>query len=464
MFVLFLISISFLYTESTCMFDKCSCINISDQSIDIKCIPDVNGVNLGFPKRVANISKPINVFLINKYDISEIPDQAFRYLDIKFLIIGQNNLKILNKDVFDGVKSISMLHLIESNLEVIEPGALKSLKESLTEFGLTNTNILLLNKINEELKNLKKLHTVKFNNLKLEKFEPEWTESLVNLNYLSLASNRISFLDSNVFSSSLISIDLNQNLVYNMSNLLYAIQSGENLKELKLKNNQITKLTSLSKLSNLEYLDLSNNKIEILFKKNFINMTKLTHLYLSGNRLKNIDKNLFMGFRNLMVLLLNNNFLNTYPNISSMIRLKILDLSNQNGKLIKIDDYAFDRNFVHLLTLYLNSNDLSFEPKSFCSRFKTQSQINSLDLSLKTLNNMDKCIFKQFESNRPNKMLLRVQLEKSNLNELNECNCGIWQFAKHFNVTIYNYPNCNETECYEKKLETAECDKRFNCD
>lgn len=464
MFFLFLIILSFLRTESICVFEKCHCMNISHQSIDIKCMPDLNGPNFAFPKRVANTSKSINVFLINKYDIREIPEQAFRNLDIKYLIIGQNKLKVLNKTAFEGVESISMLHLIESNLEFIEPGTFKNLKDSLTEFGLINTNFSLLSKINTELKKLKKLQTVKYNNLRIEKFDPEWTDSLANLNYLSLASNRISFLDPNVFISSLISIDLSENLVSNVTNLLSAIQSGENLKELKLKNNQITELTSLSKLSNLEYLDLSNNKIENVSMENFKNMTKLTHLYLTGNRLKNIDTNSFLDAENLMVLLLNNNFLNIYPNISNMKRLKILDLSNQNGKLVKIDDYAFDRNFIHLLTLYLNLNDLSFEPKSFCTRFKTESQINTLDLSLKTLNNMDKCIFKQFDSNRPNRMIIRIQSEKSNSNELSECNCDILQYAHHLNITIYNYPMCNKNECDQKQLEKVQCDKKFNCD
>ncbi|RNA18019.1 slit -like protein [Brachionus plicatilis] len=443
------LAINFANTGSSCVFERCRCINNSDETIDIRCIPDLDRFNSGFPNRLANQSKPINVFLINKYSIGKIPDQAFRHLDIKYLIIGQNNLKILTKGAFEGAESISMLHLIENNLEEVEPGSLKALHESLTEFGLTNTNISLLNKINIELRQLKNLRTLKLNNLRLDKFEPNWTESLESLSYLSLASNRLSLLDSNVFSSKLISIDLSQNFVSNVTNLLSAIESGENLKELKLKKNQIKNLTSLSKLSNLEYLDLSSNEISILSKNMFRNLTKLTHLYLTSNRIKNLDQNLFLEMKDLMVLLLNNNFLVNHPNISTLMRLKILDLSSQHGNLVKIGEYAFERkyDFGNLLTLYLNLNEIKFEPKSFCSRQSTESRIGTLDLSLSTLNGMDMCIFRQFKSSRSAKMIIKIDQEKSKIEEASKCNCQIWKAANFFEIGIYGLPNCNQTVC-----------------
>lgn len=465
MFFLLIIAIISVNTESSCLFDRCRCDSNSDQTVDIKCIPDLDQLNSGFPNRSYNHSNLINLFLINKYNIGKIPDEAFRHLNIKYLIIGQNNLKILSKNAFVGVGSISMLHLIESNLESIEPGSFMPLNNSLIELGFTNINVSLLNTINRELKQLKNLSTLKFNNLKLENFQSNWTHSLERLRYLSLASNRISTLQPNVFSSNIISLDLNENLINNVTNLLSSIQFGLNLKELKLKNNLISNLTTLSKLSNLEYLDLSNNKISVLSKIIFKNMTKLTHLYLSGNRLKNLDKNLFIDIKDLMVLLLNNNHLVVYPNISTLMRLKILDLSNQNGNLIKIDDYAFERNFeyVNTLTIYLNSNELSFASKSFCSRYSKENQIGSLDLSYDTLNKMDKCLFEQFKSNNSAKMIIKVESDKLNKNKTNECNCDIWEASRKFQISIFNLLECNETICNEKSLELFECDEKFKC-
>ena len=63
----------------------------------------------------------------------------------------------------------------------------------------------------------------------------------------------------------------------------YEIKSLKDLKRLDLRNNQLTELTGLSKLTKLEYLNLRNNQLTEL--PDLSNLTTLEYLGLTGNQL-----------------------------------------------------------------------------------------------------------------------------------------------------------------------------------
>ena len=61
----------------------------------------------------------------------------------------------------------------------------------------------------------------------------------------------------------------------------------KNLKSLDLYNNQINKIDQIDNLVNLQFLDLTKNKIRVLDKSNIGNLPSLKVLILDSNYIKN---------------------------------------------------------------------------------------------------------------------------------------------------------------------------------
>lgn len=109
------------------------------------------------------------------------------------------------------------------------------------------------------------------------------------------------------------------------------------------------------------------------------------------------------------------NYLQHVPSIRSLKSLMFLDISEQHGMLKTIGDYAFDRkSATNYLSINANLNQIErFEKKSFCLRRAAESasssnatsksaaaedsKIKQLKISLSSIRNVDRCIFKQIE-------------------------------------------------------------------
>ncbi|XP_011202190.2 uncharacterized protein LOC105225435 [Bactrocera dorsalis] len=96
---------------------------------------------------------------------------------------------------------------------------------------------------------------------------------------------------------------------------------------------------SISTLTALERLDLSNNKIKALGTSDFAGLSNLVYLELSNNQISSISQRTFMNLRKLEVLKLGGNRLGDYPTslkaLTACYNLRQLDLSanNLNGPL-----------------------------------------------------------------------------------------------------------------------------------
>ncbi|XP_030368949.1 slit homolog 3 protein [Scaptodrosophila lebanonensis] len=96
---------------------------------------------------------------------------------------------------------------------------------------------------------------------------------------------------------------------------------------------------SLSTLTSLERLDLSNNKIKALGPADFMGLSNLVYLELSNNQISSISQRTFANLRKLEVLKLGGNRLGDYAQslkaLSQCLSLRQLDLTanNLNGPL-----------------------------------------------------------------------------------------------------------------------------------
>ncbi len=171
---------------------------------------------------------------------------------------------------------------------------------------------------------------------------------------------------------SLTKLDISNKNITSLKDLEYAI----NLVDLNLSNTKVDNLNTLKSLSNLKTLDISSvdtlNDISALAE-----LDNVTNLNISD--LQNVtDFTSLQGMDNLIALFAENNP-NLFDNdISPLINLEILDLSDNN-----IIDTKFLSTLVNLKTLNLNNNniiDLSF--------IENLNQLNTVNLSSNYINDI----------------------------------------------------------------------------
>ncbi|CAF1035959.1 unnamed protein product [Brachionus calyciflorus] len=467
--ILFFTLVNFVISiEDTCFYDGCRCVKNIDDSYDVMC---VNPSDQIFPKRIkTNITEIINTFLIKQFKFTEIPNGTFDGLKIRNLIIGENNLEKITTSTFRGIKFLSLIKIVEKNFETIEPGSLDPISEHLNELGIWQINYKSdrIDAFFDEISRLKKLRTLSLMGYGLENFKSEWTRALGNISFFSLGSNDLKSIDSNLFKSftKLQSIDLSNNFLTNLTSVFEALEPVKNtLREIKLSSNFLTNLKDFSMFSNLQILDLSNNKIDKLPKTILNGLKQLNTLYLSSNLISSISDEALHGLNELSALILDNNHLNTVPSIRQLNNLRVLDLSNQNGKLVEIKNYSFDReNSTSSLYINLDLNEIkNFGPKAFCSKNSNISEIRKLDLGYNTTSVMDKCLLKQLKSKLTSKVEFNVVIKAQNLDK-SYCDCKLKNFVKSIQVDLVGPCGDLTSVCKDEQKEVDKCDKKeFEC-
>ncbi|KAI6225311.1 hypothetical protein M3Y99_01352500 [Aphelenchoides fujianensis] len=182
---------------------------------------------------------------------------------------------------------------------------------------------------------------------------------------------------------------------------------GDRLKNLFLRNNILRKIDkqTFAKLSNLELLDLSGNKLEIVKRETLSHLKSLEILLVSNNRINAIEDGAFDGLSNLRTLNLAHNELRniTRDTLRGLSNLETLELE---GNLI---DYIDENAFKHtpkLRLLNLGNNTLKR------ITLRNMSQLTSLLLNNNTIRNLKHVVF----SNLPS--LLNLRLDKNHITRI----------------------------------------------
>ena len=292
------------------------------------------------------------------------------------------------------------------------------------------------------------------------------------LEILDLNNNMLNYINSKLFEplkNSLITLNLNENILNEMqtSVLSKVFSDFPSLKNLFLSKNSLVFVPNLSQ-SNLERLDLSQNRIEILVDQDtlqnllpisliylnlennhikqindysFANINNLEELNLGSNKISAFAESSFINLKNLRVLILRKNNLMHLPSriFYTLVNLEELDFSSQNKNVKKIEDYAFDRisNLKPINRIDLSNNFISIiENRAFCSKnyLRPYANVKELDLMFNPLKNLNSCILRQlhkgYTTNRP---LLKTTSTQSGLNEktiLVDCDCEVTRSNK----------------------------------
>uniref|UniRef100_A0A3Q2Y9C8 Nyctalopin n=1 Tax=Hippocampus comes TaxID=109280 RepID=A0A3Q2Y9C8_HIPCM len=212
--------------------------------------------------------------------------------------------------------------------------------------------------------------------------------TLPSLKSLSLDHNNISFITPGAFkhSSASRNILLHPHLTVNWSLIKFCLgpalktfffaQGLSNLVELKMAHNEYISYLhtrTFTGLKKLVYLNLQENRINVIHDQAFQDLVRLENFYLNDNLLSDLPRLAFKGLSRLKMLNLGGNQLTNVSKtwFGDLVELEILYLDR--NQLVYIEEGTFE-NLTSLITLHLNSNNLStlpfpvFQPIYFLGR------------------------------------------------------------------------------------------------
>ncbi|MBA0681395.1 hypothetical protein Goari_023203 [Gossypium aridum] len=177
----------------------------------------------------------------------------------------------------------------------------------------------------------------------------QWLSRLTKLETLYLSGNSLknSIMVYMRNLSSLKTLSLRYNLLEGklihtqgrLNSILFDMRNLSSLKTLRLSSNQLEgrllDIQELNNLTNLNYLDLSGNRIESISNKGLSNLINLKKLDLSKNQIESLQSSKDGGRKleltHLKELNLNSNLLNNsvFASLNKLLNLKTLSISNQ---------------------------------------------------------------------------------------------------------------------------------------
>jgi len=348
-------------------------------------------------------SKSLKYLYVSNNRIQDINFKISLLPNLEHLDLSQNRLINIREESFSDLDKLKYLNLSFNRLDLESKfnnvsyfknqSRLETLDLSFNEIKYLDTNLTF--------KYLESLKTLNLANNKLKSIDSWIFGFLPQLNELNLAMNNLSFLNEMCFC--------------NLSSL----------KVLNLNSNQMSSTSFLNKnkncLYNLDFLDLSQNKIISIGENDFKFLNSLTSLNLNSNPIENIHENTFEGLSYLKTLKISNisaQFLLMIPTI------KQLDLSYVNLSILN-SEYLMEIEWINLAHSQVNV--------SFCAFLGNQTKY--VDFSYYEFK-WDDNDFECFNILGP--ALETFKLRKTNLQSIDKINFKQLFNLKHLDLSYNN--------------------------
>ena len=262
------------------------------------------------------------------------------------------NGKVLSK-VFESLKTLKNLEMSSNNLTFIDDETFKGLS-SLTKMDLSNNN--LTNITNNSFSHSIRLRSLFLENNFIAEINPELFRTNFFLSYLSFRHNSIRYIRNGdfLYLSSLSSLDLSNN---NISEIQDGSLKLSFLNDLDLSYNKLTTISSsvLSGLGSLISLYINDNNITRIFPNAFDNLKDIQILGLNNNLIQSVD---FRFPRSLFFLYIQNNQIEYFdPKAFEMLR-SLAHLRISNNKIRFLENNLF-LDLHGLVSYYFNNNSIS---------------------------------------------------------------------------------------------------------
>lgn len=227
--------------------------------------------------------------------LPEFPMELLKLKELKRLKLYTNEIMNLKNNTFADLTKLEKLLIGVNDIGLIEQGAFNGLEDSLEE-------------INLYLNPLRSVPT-------------EALSDLRKLKKLSLVKNSLSEVKNGSFVGDYeleeLQIGDNPNLSFDDEGMFHGIE--DSLQTLFIRSLNLEKLpiNVLSRLKNLDYLDVTDNNIKKIDKR-FFKGLKLSTIKLMWNKIKHIDHRAFRNFPNGVILDLHENLVH---NISFILQV-----------------------------------------------------------------------------------------------------------------------------------------------
>jgi len=322
--------------------------------------------------------------------LSVLSDRVFSHLSsLVVLDLSDNILSNLQDNIFEGMQDLQKLFLQNNSLSHISTPVLSNLNNLLLlniSFNHLSGNIISKDTFKSQVKlvaldlshnmikdipsdvyaTMNQMQILNLQHNQLSEIRSEHFSDLPNLHVLMLSFNQIQTLHPKALVNlqSLDSLSLNHNHLPELPGELF--QDCPNIHDLTLHHNLLTSVPkSLSKLSNLQTLDLGENQIANLTRESL--PYSLYGLRLAGNDLQNIPSDIFTKLSNLNVLNLSHNKIKTIEEdaLRNLKNLRALRLDNNmlqdmNGIVSSLKNLRW----LNVSTNELEWFDFAFVPRS----------------------------------------------------------------------------------------------------
>lgn len=384
--------------------DEIESISYYERYFGSKCtINDVSGDSGStFVIRSANnfeYSKTIQEVELTRSTLYEFPSEVFATFQLTRKVSANScGIQDLHKSNFNYASALQELRLRANKIKKL-PNGVFSPMSILENLDLTS-NII------------SEIETSAFINLK-------------NLEYLTLSDNKISSLNEAVLKDliSLVSIRLDSNKLQVIDENLFA--NNLNLSEIRLDSNEIAMINgnAFGRLKKLKILNLGSNRLQQID----IASSNLERLWIPYNKLKSLIvnqnmKNLYAPYNELtelsfngggsssemMELKLRRNLIADFTNISSLVKIEVLDVSNNPIGALNISSFA---RMSSLVRLNLELTNITKESLTF-GTFAHNPNLTQLDLSYNQLQHIDFNIFSSLTH------LTHLKIDGNNLTEI----------------------------------------------
>jgi Leucine-rich repeat (LRR) protein len=245
---------------------------------------------------------------------------------------------------------------------VILKGSEQSEIKCIQNLDCTNPRQFPVGEFNFDIEEASKTHIkkVSLTKNKILAFKKNAFIKFTNVNQIQLNGHQLSTIDLNEFrsNSKLTHLDVGFNNITEIQPISDSTSKSINITILKIHNNDLTDISPLCKLKNLEELNLSRNRRIDFTTIMFSCWSKLAYLFLTDTNLKklNHDYRMLDGCNKLFYLSLMDNDLEMirlqkFPNLPALMHLNI-----RNNSLTTLDVQKLKRKFQRLQEITIAGN------------------------------------------------------------------------------------------------------------
>lgn len=341
-----------------------------------------NGVNFErVPKNIFVQFPKLTVFYISYNNLSQLSSSDFINGNaLKNIFFSSNTLQIVPSKIFESCESIEKIAFIANPITTFQEEAFYGLKFlkylTLEDLSLKYFNpaifkdVPLLETLKMENVGLmavtkdfftanKKLSSISFRRNSITYIEKGTFEKVSSLDYLDIGNNQIvSFSSENIPR-----VSITSNLLKNLhignktislnadNNFISNITCDENLSMelLSISNNSLSRLICIGKMTDLEVLELNDNKIGKLNRNIFTNLSNVTKFLINGNPNMKLRSGMLSSFKKVYKMKIDN-FVNGYKSLNTTFpKLISLSLIAKNWNCDRVKKVAFVLNSQKIL-------------------------------------------------------------------------------------------------------------------